>query len=96
MFVLSVLFGLVGVWLTLLNWHIFWKGIICKQKTPSWIPILPGGFLCSAIYLFPDNPYRVYCWIGFLIDWGCIPGLMHTFWYILFEGTANNDSQSGD
>ncbi|MCM1334518.1 MAG: hypothetical protein NC084_02090 [Bacteroides sp.] len=77
-YLLSVVLGAVGLWLILLNWRAFYITYIKKEKFCSWIPLLPGITAIAAFLLFPDNRLIGLFWIGFFLDWGCVPGLVFT------------------
>ena len=77
--ILLVLF-IVGLWLISLNWICFFHIFIKKDRSPSWIPVLPGLLIFLSIYLLPDNSVRHLAWFSFIVDWGCIPGITHALY----------------
>lgn len=75
---IAIIFGRLGLWITICNWMIFWVCYIRKSRHSSWGPLLGGLFLCIGFLMIPDNPYHHLWWIAFFIDWGCIPGIIFT------------------
>lgn len=73
-YILSIVLLVIGVWLVILNWKSFYVTYIKKERFCSWIPIIPGLIVILAFILLPNNRIIHLFWIGFLLDWGCIPG----------------------
>ena len=80
-YLISLILGVAGLWIFVLNWIVFWKRHIKREAASSWIPLLSGCFLCVAFVIFPSNPYRRLWWIAFIIDWGSLPGLVFSIWH---------------
>jgi hypothetical protein len=75
--------GLLGLWITVLNWWIFANRHVLGKNTLSWIPLLGGLFLGGGFAMLPSNPYWHYCWVALLVDWGFIPGLGYSLLYAM-------------
>ena len=73
----------VGVFLTTMNWLTVYAWL-AHRKHSSWIPVLGGMLIAAGIALIPVSKVRPYCWLGLLIDWGCLPALCHSL-YVLGE-----------
>ena len=73
----SVLLLSAFVWLSFLNWSVFWASFIRKQPVPSWIPLLGGSLGALGFVVAPVSGAAQFWWIPFLIDWGSAPGLLH-------------------
>jgi len=71
------------LWLTALNWQIFWKRHICKATdTPSWIPFLAGILGAIGLLVIPLG-FTAFWWIPFFLDWGSLPGIGYSIWWHL-------------
>ena len=68
----------LGSWLIILNWGCLYAACIRKKPSPSWIPVVPGFLLFSGIWFYPENTYAGHAWIAFVVDWGSLPGMLHT------------------
>lgn len=79
-YILSVILWVIGVWLIALNWRIFYVNYIKKDKFVSWIPLIPGITVILAFILLPNNRFTYLFWIGFFLDWGCLPGFIFTIY----------------
>lgn len=81
-YIFAILLGILGLIITLANWSAVIKYIKNKNKEFSLVPLLGGVLLCIAFAIFPNNPYIYLCWIGLIIDTGCLPmvirALIHT------------------
>lgn len=71
------------LWLTILNWRVFWQRHIRGVESTSWIPLLAGLSGVAAMLLLPVN-WSGFWWLPLLIDWGSAPGLIYSaIWYTL-------------
>jgi hypothetical protein len=75
---ISALLFIVGCWIIILNWISVFKYILTKKKQPSWIPLVGGFVLMLSLGLQPFEDFSKYWLIPFVLDWGCIPGLVYT------------------
>ena len=80
-YAVAVVAGVGGLWIFILNWHVFIGRHVQRVHTPSWIPLISGALLCVALLVWPNSPYRWYCWVPFLLDWGSIPGITFSIWH---------------
>lgn len=79
-YIFSIILFVIGVWLVALNWKSFYTTYIKKEKFCSWLPIVPGIIVIFAFILLPNNKFIHLFWIGFLLDWGCLPGSLFTLY----------------
>jgi hypothetical protein len=78
----SSIFIVIGGYVIVMNWAIFFRGLI-KKKQSSWIPIIGGLFVAIGLNASPVEGLSRFLWLPFFVDWGCIPGLTHTAWFYL-------------
>lgn len=76
---------LAGIWIAFLNWRCFYVGLLRKENSPSWIPLLGGIFMFLGFYFFPGNTAKHLAFIAFLLDWGSLPGIGHAIVYHQFR-----------
>lgn len=84
-YAIAVTFGILGLWIFVMNWIIFWNGYVKKKQTASWAPLVAGCFLCVAFLIIPFSQYRWLCWVAFLIDWGSLPGIAFSILYYIIK-----------
>ncbi len=66
-----------------LNATVFWNDAVLKKPAPSWIPLLGGVFAAIGLVMLPYPRIRVFWWLPFLLDYGCVPGFAYTaYWYL--------------
>jgi hypothetical protein len=65
----------IGLYVSCMNWLIFINNDILKNKSSSYGLFIGGILLYIGISNLPD-PYNQYPYLGFLIDFGCIPWLL--------------------
>ncbi|HEY3332165.1 MAG TPA: hypothetical protein VGK19_19210 [Capsulimonadaceae bacterium] len=81
--VVSVVFLGLFLWLAVLNGVVAWKIWLKRVAASSWIPLLGGVFGELGLALLPV-PNMLHYWIWpLLLDYGCVPGLLHTLvWHL--------------
>ncbi len=62
-------------WLTIYTW-------LASRKHSSWTPGIGGALFGIGIALIPLPLVRSYWWTGLLLDWGCLPGMLHAAVYL--------------
>ena len=77
----AILFLLAGVWVSLMNWVVFWTLYIKRTRAPSWTPLLGGLLVSMSILLAPLPDIWLWAWIPFVLDWGSAPGIGYTAWF---------------
>lgn len=82
LFWILVIFGSI---VSLYNWIIFFKSFVIKSKKSSCIPLLGGGAIYLAMNL-PGIDMEEYESIPLLLDYGCIPLFVHTFFFLMYKG----------
>ena len=80
-FWLLIIFGSVVI---LYNCIIFFSCVI-KSKNSSCIPLLGGGAIVLAMNL-PGIDMEEYESIPLLLDYGCVPLFIHTFFFLMYKG----------
>lgn len=63
-----------------LNWAVVWQGIV-KRKHSSWVPLVGGLVGVAGLFIVPLDRLHSYWWVPLILDWGCVPGLLHSGWY---------------
>ena len=81
--ILGVLFLIIGLWISFLNWQCFYKGVLLKKKSSSLIPFLGGIFLSIGIWT-TFTQFNHFWWLSFFIDFGSIPGVGYNIIYRIF------------
>jgi hypothetical protein len=69
---------LISFWLCALNAGVFWKLFVRKVEAPSWIPLLGGVLGVFGLGVIPLELAHKLCWLPLLLDWGSLPGILHT------------------
>ena len=72
-----------GVIISLYNWIIVFNCVI-KSKNSSCIPLLGGGAIVLAMNL-PGIDMEEYESIPLLLDYGCSPLFVHTFFSFIYK-----------
>lgn len=88
MIVYIILFWILVIYggiISLYNWIIFFKSCVIKSKKSSCIPLLGGGAIVLAMNL-PGIGMEDYASIPLLLDYGCIPLFVHTFFFLIYIG----------
>lgn len=67
----------IFIWVGALNWIVFWRRFVRKEKAPSWIPILAGCAGAAALLVIPDPRAHAIAWVPLFIDFGTLPGLLY-------------------
>lgn len=76
--ILSIFFGIFGLFFIITNGIIFYYRFF-KKGTISYAPVLGGVSLMIALFLY--EPLRYYCWIALFLDFSIIEIL---YWGIKF------------
>lgn len=82
LYILSILFLLIGMYLVISSWYFIWISYVKKQNVGSLVPLVAGVLVMIGLILYPQNDVKKLCWIGLLIDPGGIPGILYTVWQI--------------
>lgn len=69
-----------GLWIMILNGCVCWLTFVRRVRAPSWTPLLGGTSACIGLVFIGIAQW---CWLPFLIDWGCIPGFTYTLWWFI-------------
>jgi len=77
LYLASSLCFLFGVFVAVANWVCLYTRIYTDKNAPSTIPLLGGIFMFIGFYFFPSNPVTGWAWLALLLDYGCIPMLVH-------------------
>ncbi|MBU2062803.1 MAG: hypothetical protein KKF93_00225 [Candidatus Omnitrophica bacterium] len=82
---IAALVGVFGMLIIMSNAVIVYRRIRYKSNE-SWVPIFGGLFLFIAFCLVPGQVPVYIKVLPFIIDWGCVPGMIHTFifWKVIY------------
>ena len=86
----SVLLLLSG-WLCAINATVFWKIFVRRVNAPSWIPLLGGVLGVFGLGVIPIELAHKLCWLPLILDWGSVPGILHTIIAFLQNAKAVTD-----
>jgi hypothetical protein len=73
----------LALWLSVLNWRVFWKRHVQKVQASSWLPLIGGGLGAVGIVVLPVAGSVAWCWIPLVLDWGSIPGIGYSLFFHL-------------
>lgn len=65
---------ILGLYISLMNWITFFYNVF-KKGTISYTPFIGGVLIVAAITVIPFPTLKMYWFIAFFIDFGCIPWL---------------------
>jgi len=88
--IIPIILGAFGLWITIMNWWIFFSGLKWwiswdgsePRKSTTWGPLIGGGALALAILACPVEQWKRFWWIPLVADWGCLPGISFSLVYI--------------
>lgn len=80
--IFGVFFILTGVYFTIINFFVLCRKI--KGKSAYAAPLLGGGSIAFGFYLF-GGPLEDYWLLPLLLDYGCLPLLLHTIYFLIFH-----------
>lgn len=80
--VLGTILLLLCVVLSVSNWTIFWQRAVRRKRAPSWAPIIGGASGATGLLIVPLN-LGAWWWVPLLLDYGSLPGFVHTGIWIL-------------
>lgn len=81
--IVAIALAAVSILIIAGNAVIILRGLTGRAKNESWVPILGGTLGVLALLIAPWPRLRDYWFIPLLIDWGCVPGLLHTAIFLL-------------
>lgn len=73
-----------GLYVCILNWSVPIRWAL-NSKHDSWIPLVGGCLLAFGISLLSNESVSQYWWIGFLVDYGSLPGFVMTLGYLAWR-----------
>ena len=79
-FALGLALLAIFIWIALLNWRVFYLRLT-GRRAPSWIPLMGGVSGAAGLLLLPVGEVAGYWWVPPLLDYGCVPGLIHTLYW---------------
>jgi hypothetical protein len=77
----------LGAYFIVFNWRCIFICLI-RRRYISMIPLIGGVVACIACYLSPLPWLNEYWWMPLLLDYGCIPGMIHFGVYHLVQWVA--------
>lgn len=69
---------LLGAWVIILNWLMFYQNFIIRKKYSSFVPLVGGIFMLIGLYNIPVQSVSKWYWLPLFIDFGSIPLLAWT------------------
>ena len=81
---------IVFLWLAAMNGSIFWQNYIKREKAPSWVPLVGGVFGTLSLLLLPIDSVKPWWWVPLIVDFGCVPGIVHTLIWGLIRATRGD------
>ncbi len=83
--VVTVLFGSLFIWISCLNFKVFWQAYILRRAASSWVPFLGGLSGLVALLAIPIEGMNGWFWLPLLLDWGSLPGTLYSLYFNLFH-----------
>jgi hypothetical protein len=80
----SLLFFAIFGFVATLNWMTVWAAIF-RGKHSSWVPLVGGLFGVLGVRFLPITRLRSYWWLPLILDYGSLPGLLYTAWFLAFR-----------
>ena len=77
-FTVSVVLGIMSAWVIVSNWYGVFCGVVLRRTGYSWAPIVGGLLGAIAIAVLPIRGITKWCWLPFIVDFGCLPVLILT------------------
>jgi hypothetical protein len=82
---------LISIWLSTMNAIIAWKLYVRKVPAPSWIPVMGGMCGVFGLIFIPGELAHKLCWLPLLLDYGSLPGFLHTaIFYVIYYSRRRN------
>ncbi len=82
---------LVSIWISALNAWIAWKLYVRKVPAPSWIPLMGGICGVFGLIFIPVELAHKLCWLPLLLDYGSLPGFLHTIIFHVIHFTRRRN-----
>ncbi len=87
----SLLILALGLFFIAVNWSIVYNNSFTKNKHVSWVPLMGGLFTAVGVAGSPFNDYvEGLLWVPFVVDYGCLPALIHSAWILMFRRRRNH------
>jgi Na+-driven multidrug efflux pump len=67
-----------------MNWMTVWAAIF-RGKHSSWVPLVGGLFGVLGVRLLPIARLHSYWGLPLILDYGSLPGLLYTAWFLAFR-----------
>ena len=67
---------LISLYMTLMNWAVFFNNYIFKKKWTSAVPLIGGIAGALGCVILPTEGSWRFFWIPLLIDWGSLPVIL--------------------
>ncbi len=71
------------LYVAFLNAWILLDGLRGKEYVPSWIPLFGGVCGAMGIGFLPVDAVKTFWWLPLFLDYGTIPGMLHTIWFYI-------------
>ena len=73
------------LFLAAINAAVVWRGLIKKEKTGSWVPLVGGLFGAVGTANIPVESLQEWWWVPLVVDPGSIPAAIYLFFWGLFS-----------
>jgi hypothetical protein len=73
LWIISLVFMIIGIYISIMNWAVFFNNYLFRKKWTSAIPLIGGLSAALGLICLPINGSWKYFWVPLLIDWGSIP-----------------------
>ena len=90
----AVSFLAIFAYIAVSNWLIVIKSLVTKQDQESWVPIVGGFSGVVGLFLLPVNMPESVRLLPMILDWGSLPGHIHSaIWHVWFKPKENETQQ---
>jgi hypothetical protein len=91
----AVVFAFLGLWVIALNVAVFYLQFT-RRRQRSWIPLLGGFLLFLGMAACPLPTVRRLAWLPFILDPGCIFGLLFSIVMLIYMIIAPRRAASAE
>jgi hypothetical protein len=89
---LAIVLGVAGGLVIVGNWRVFLMGVR-GERAPSWVPLIGGVLGSLSCWLAPSPWFNANWRVPLFIDWGSVPGLVHTLVWLIFLRSRDPESE---
>jgi hypothetical protein len=74
-----------GAYLSIRNAIVVWVDVVRKKNIGSIVCLYGGLSGAIGLTIAPLSQPHHWWWLPFLLDWGCLPGLLAMVIYVIYE-----------